>query len=78
MKKALKITGITLLSLVGIVIIAIGVAYAMITSSGQLTKMVNKYIPQYVNCETHLGKADLTLKTFPNIVYLNTNVGECL
>lgn len=67
MKKALKITGITLLSLVGIVIIAIGVAYAMITSSGQLTKMVNKYIPQYVNCETHLGKADLTLKTFPNI-----------
>ena len=67
MKKALKITGITLLSLIGLVVVAAGVAYAMITSSGQLTKIVNKYIPQYVDCETRLGKADLTLKTFPNL-----------
>lgn len=67
MKKALKITGITLASLVGLIAIAAVVAYAVITSSGQLTKIVNRYVPQYIDCETHLGKADLTLKTFPNL-----------
>ena len=67
MKKALKITGITLLSLISLVIITAVVAYSVITSSGQLTKIVNKYVPQYIDCETRLGKADLTLRTFPNI-----------
>ena len=68
MKKALKITGITLASIVGLVLIVAGVALAMVTSSGRLTKMVKKYAPQFVNCEMQLGKADLTLfKTFPNI-----------
>ena len=68
MKKALKITGITLASLVGLVLIVAVVAFAMLTSSGRLTKMVKKYAPQFVNCEMQLGKADLTLfKTFPNI-----------
>ncbi len=68
MKKALKITGITLASLVGLVLIVAGIAVAMITSSGRLTKMVKKYAPQFVNCEMELEKADLTLfKTFPNV-----------
>lgn len=68
MKKALKITGITLASLVGLVLIVAVVAFAMLTSSGRLTKMVKKYAPQFVTCEMQLGKADLTLfKTFPNI-----------
>ena len=68
MKKALKITGITLASIVGLVLIVAGVALAMVTSSGRLTKMVKKYAPQFVNCEMQLGKADLALfKTFPNI-----------
>ena len=68
MKKALKITGITLASLVGLVLIVAVVAFAMLTSSGRLTKMVKKYAPQFVNCEMQLGKADLTLfKTFPNV-----------
>ncbi len=68
MKKALKITGITLASLVGLVLVVAGIAVAMITSSGRLTKMVKKYAPQFVNCEMQLGKADLTLfKTFPNV-----------
>ena len=38
MKKALKITGITLASLVGLVLVVAGIAAAMITSSGRLTK----------------------------------------
>ena len=68
MKKALKITGITLASLIGLVLVVVGVAVAMITSSGQLTKMVKHYAPQFVNCEMELGRANLTLfKTFPNV-----------
>ena len=68
MKKALKITGITLASIVGLILIVVGIAVAMITSSGRLTKMVKKYVPQFVNCEVQLEKADLTLfKTFPNV-----------
>ena len=68
MKKALKITGITLASLVGLVLVVACIAAAMVTSSGRLTKMVKKYAPQFVNCEMQLGKADLTLfKTFPNV-----------
>lgn len=75
MKKALKITGITLASLVGLVLVVAGIAAAMITSSGRLTKMVRKYAPQFVNCEMQLGKADLTLfKTFPNVGIAIENV----
>ena len=47
MKKALKITGITLAALVGLVLIIAGVAIAMVTSSGRLTKMVKHYAPQF-------------------------------
>lgn len=68
MKKALKITGITLAALVGLVLIVVGIALAMLTSSVRLTKIIKHYAPQLVNCETELGKASLTLfKTFPNV-----------
>ena len=68
MKKALKITGIVLASLVVVVLIVAGIASALITSSGWLTKQVKKYAPEFVTCQTELGKADLTLfKTFPNV-----------
>ena len=68
MKKALKITGITLASLVGFVLIVAGIVVAMVTSSGRLTKMLKHYAPQYVNCEMELGSASLSLfKTFPNV-----------
>ena len=68
MKKALKITGIVLASLVGVVLIVVGIAVGMISSTGRLTKMVKKYAPQFITCEMELGKADLTLfKSFPNV-----------
>ena len=55
-------------SLVGVVLIVVGIAVGMISSSGRLTKMVKKYAPQFITCEMELGKADLTLfKTFPNV-----------
>ena len=68
MKKALKIAGITLASLIGLVFIVVGIAVAMVTSSGRLTQMVKHYAPQFVNCEMELHRANLTLfKTFPNV-----------
>ena len=68
MKKALKITGITLAAVVGLVLIVTGIAVVMVTSSGRLTQMVKHYAPQFVNCEMELDKANLTLfKTFPNV-----------
>ena len=52
----------------GVVIIVVGIAVAMISSSGRLTKMVKKYAPEFITCEMELGKADLTwFKTFPNV-----------
>ena len=84
MKKALKITGIVLASLVGVLLIMVGIAVGMISSSGHLTKMVKKYAPQFITCEMELGKADLTLfKTFPdvgidieNVALINSMVGS--
>ena len=68
MKKALKIIGIVLACLVGVVLIAVGIAVGMLTSSGRLTKMVKKYAPEFITCEMSLGKTDLTLfKTFPDV-----------
>ena len=67
MKKALKITGITLASLVGLVLIAIFIALGTVTSPKRLTKMVKKYVPQYVDFDMALERANLTLKTFPDI-----------
>ena len=68
MKKALKITGITLASLIGLILIVAVVASILVTSSGWLTKKVKKYATQFVNCEIQLGKADLQLfKTFPDV-----------
>lgn len=68
MKKALKIIGITLASLVGLVLIVAVVASLLISSSGWLTKQVKKYAPEFITCEMQLGKADLTwFKTFPEV-----------
>ena len=84
MKKALKITGIVLASLVGVLLIVVGIAVGMISSTGRLTKMVKKYAPQFITCEMELGKADLTLfKSFPdvgidieNVALINSMVGS--
>ena len=68
MRKALKITCIVLGSLIGLVIRAAISALTTVTSPKRLTKLVKKYVPQYVNFETDLERASLTLfKTFPDI-----------
>ena len=68
MKKALKIIGISLASIIVLAIIAVVIAFSVVTSSNKLTNLVKKYVPEFVTCEVQLGKADLTIfKTFPNI-----------
>lgn len=68
MKKALKIIGITVGSIVALVLVLAGAGAYMLSSSKQLTEMVKKYAPQFVNCDFALDKAKLTLfKTFPEV-----------
>ena len=68
MKKALKITGITLASLVGVILVLSIIAIAVVTSPKRLTSMVKRYVPQYVDFDLRLQRANLTLiKTFPDI-----------
>ena len=68
MKKTLKIIGISLGCLVGLVVLAAIIACSTVTSSKQLTRLVKKYVPQYVPFDLQLEKANLTLfKTFPDI-----------
>ena len=75
MKKILKITSITLISILGLLIVATSIIVAVFSSSGQLTKMVKKYAPEFITCEIQLDKADLTLfKTFPNVGVAIENV----
>lgn len=67
MKRALKITGISLGCLLGLAIIAVVVAYSTITSPKRLTKLVQKNVPKFVDFDLQLQQAKLTLKTFPDI-----------
>ena len=68
MKKAAKIIGISLASLVGLVLVVAVVAMAILNSSERLTKIVKKYAPQWINCDMELGEAKLNLfEDFPNI-----------
>ncbi len=68
MKKAAKIIGISLASLVGLVLVVAAVAVAILNSSERLTKIVKKYAPQWINCDMELGEAKLNLfEDFPNI-----------
>lgn len=67
MKRALKITGISLGCLLGLVIIAVVVAYSTITSPKRLTQLVQKHVPKFIDFDLELQQARLTLKTFPDI-----------
>lgn len=67
MKKTLKIIGITLGSILGVLILAIVILCNIVFTSAQLTPLVNKYAKEFVICEYHFGKADLTFfSSFPD------------
>ena len=67
MKRALKITGISLGCLLGLVVIALVIAYSTLTSPKRLTQLVQKNVPKFVDFDLQLQQAKLTLKTFPDI-----------
>ena len=67
MKKWIKITLISLGSLVGILLVVVAVACWLIFTTARLTSIVNSLSSKYILCDTHFEKVDLTLfKTFPN------------
>ena len=68
MKKAYKVTWISIASVIGVVIIAIVLALYLVLSSKRLTSLVNKHASKFITCDYNIGKVDLTLfKTFPDV-----------
>ena len=68
MKKAYKVTWISLASVVGVVLIVLLIAMYLILSPKRLTGLVNRYADDFITCDYNFGKVDLTLfKTFPNV-----------
>lgn len=68
MKKAYKITWISLASVVGVVVITVLIALYLVLNTKRLTSLVNKYASDFITCDYNIGKVDLTLfKTFPDV-----------
>ena len=67
MKKALKIVGIALGSIIGVVVLAIGAAVWMVFTPERLTPIVREVASEYVKCDHEIGKVELTFfSTFPH------------
>ena len=67
MKKALKIFGITLGCIILLLAIVIGSALWMVFTPERLTPIVRNVASEYVKCEHHIGKVELTFfSTFPH------------
>ena len=68
MKKAYKITWISLASVVGVVLIVVLLALYLVFSPKRLTSLVNRYAGNFITCDYNIGRVDLTLfKTFPDV-----------
>lgn len=66
MKKALKIIGITLGSIIGLLVVVVGVALWLLLTPERLTPIVRDVAKEYVTCEHEIGKVEWTfLSTFP-------------
>lgn len=66
MKKALKIFGIALGSIIGVVVLAIAAAVWVVFTPERLTPIVRGVASEYVKCEHEIGKVELTFfSTFP-------------
>lgn len=67
MKKALKIFGITLGSIILLLAIVIGSALWVVFTPERLTPIVRNVASEYVKCEHHIGQVELTFfSTFPH------------
>ena len=67
MKRALKIIGITLASIVGIVLIAVGILCYVVFTPKRLTPIVDQVADSLLTCPHELEEVNLTFfRTFPN------------
>lgn len=68
MRKGIKITLITLVSLLGLLAAGIGIVLLTVFSPARLTKIVNQEAPNWLTCDFHLDRAELTFfKSFPHL-----------
>lgn len=68
MKKPVKITLISLGSLLAVLVVAFLIVFNIVFSSERLTKIVRQYAGEFITCQTELESVDLTLfSNFPNV-----------
>ena len=68
MKKAFKIIGWTLFSLLMVVLLAFGIACYILFTPSRLTPIVNRIVGNYVTCDYEIGRVELTFfSTFPRL-----------
>ncbi len=68
LKKTLKITWISLASLLGLILVVLLLAFYLILTPKRITSLVNSYAPDFITCDFNLKKADITIfKTFPDL-----------
>ncbi|MBR4786567.1 MAG: hypothetical protein IK013_01605 [Bacteroidales bacterium] len=68
MRKGIKITLITLASLLGLLVAGVGIVLLMVFTPARLTKIVNQEAPNWLTCDFHLERAELTFfKSFPKL-----------
>ncbi len=66
MKKGLKIVGITLLSLLGVILVSAAILIWVVFTPQRLTSIVKKEADRFISCETVIERVELTLfSTFP-------------
>ena len=66
--RILKVIGITLASLLGLVIVIVAVTCLLVFTPARLTPIVQKVADKVITCPTQVGRVNLTLfKTFPDL-----------
>ena len=84
MNKTLKITLISLGSLLGLILLTVAVVCWFVVTPARLTSIVRNQAPNFINCDFSIDKADLTIfKSFPkvglkinDVVLVNPMVGS--
>lgn len=84
MRKPLKITLISLGSLLGLALVTVMVACWIVVTPARLTSIVKNQVPNFINCDFDIERADLTVfKSFPkvgvkinDVVLVNPMVGN--
>lgn len=67
-KKAFKIFGWTLLSMLMVILLAFGIACYILFTPSRLTPIVNRIVGNYITCDYEIGRVELTFfSTFPRL-----------